>query len=1078
MLSALHVCSSWRPPLTWCRMLYIKQQRLQSYSKFSKGNNDHEKQFESNSSRNERKFEQKSSRRNLDYERYFEPKSSRRNIGHERYFEPKSPRGSSDHQRYFEPKSPRGSSDHQRYFEPKSPRGSSDHQRYFEPKSPRGSSDHQRYFEPKSSRRNSDHEKYFEHNSSRRNSDHERYFEPKSIRRNSDHEKYFEPKSSRNSDHEKYFEPKFSRRNSDHEKYFESKSSRRNSDHEKYFEHNSSRRNSDHERYFEPKSSRRNSDHEKYFEHNSSRRNSDHERYFEPKSSRRNSDHEKYFEHNSSRRNSDHERYFEPKSSTRNSYHDNSFRRNVVRNDKEYPKRTDQNVYQEGKQPLRRKELLTYDNTEDEIEAEEMFKTEAESYHLRKDNRNLDSETHFETKSSAENLDYDRHIGPIYSKEKHSKKKKTVLPKDWSETFGTLLDENEQRKMEKSALVDNERYLEEMEKERKETAHIVNHVRLARYGRRHIPNWYARRIKTLGKEGKVREAIEVFETWMIKQDRVKPTGYEFSVIIDLLAQVGYIDKAFELYSLMGKLKIYIEDPIYTSLFNACANAPSNFQKEALKRIDSLHAKMLSHGRQPTYITRMAIIKAYGMNGDINKAFRVADEAFEMGASVDLMNNLLIACISDKEAGFRHAVVAWRKFRELGIKPKLASYKLLLHAVDVCGIGEPLLVDKVLGISGGHNHARSTDSIKAIEARSKGRKFEKEGERNVQAFKEIDSLLTKYNMTFESNQGIVDDGNEDINKNNYDIDDESVKREHNIKDDIAFDEKVEKETMINKEWWQMDIFEGNVNTEIARREEVAELYESHVDLPNILDPNERLASVIQVKQIKKPEHRLALIGGVKGILESLKKDNLKPDRRVFTYLAQSAPAHLEDEIIDEMWARGMKPDVFFYNILLKKRGAQHDKDSAWALYSRLKHEEVVPDMKTFTCISTACRTHTDSLKILEDIDNAELQPNKFIFTALLNTKKVWFVSMKEILCRMEELDIKADKLLVRIIEKQIHRAKERIVSMEKDGKEEDKMAIEKLKTNLSWFLKFYDEWALKNVLEVEQHPWKHFMPKQQ
>ena len=37
---------------------------------------------------------------------------------------------------------------------------------------------------------------------------------------------------------------------------------------------------------------------------------------------------------------------------------------------------------------------------------------------------------------------------------------------------------------------------------------------------------------------------------MIKQDRVKPTGYEFSVLIKLLSDVGYTEKAFELYRMV------------------------------------------------------------------------------------------------------------------------------------------------------------------------------------------------------------------------------------------------------------------------------------------------------------------------------------------------------------------------------------------------------------------------------------------------------------------------------------------------------------------------------------------------
>ena len=49
----------------------------------------------------------------------------------------------------------------------------------------------------------------------------------------------------------------------------------------------------------------------------------------------------------------------------------------------------------------------------------------------------------------------------------------------------------------------------------------------------------------------------MFETWMIKQDRVKPTGYEFSVLIKLLSDVGYTEKAFELYRMVMFLFFFV-----------------------------------------------------------------------------------------------------------------------------------------------------------------------------------------------------------------------------------------------------------------------------------------------------------------------------------------------------------------------------------------------------------------------------------------------------------------------------------------------------------------------------------------
>ena len=42
-------------------------------------------------------------------------------------------------------------------------------------------------------------------------------------------------------------------------------------------------------------------------------------------------------------------------------------------------------------------------------------------------------------------------------------------------------------------------------------------------------------------------AIEVFDKWMIERDRVKPTHYEYGILITLLGRAGYLHKAFNLF---------------------------------------------------------------------------------------------------------------------------------------------------------------------------------------------------------------------------------------------------------------------------------------------------------------------------------------------------------------------------------------------------------------------------------------------------------------------------------------------------------------------------------------------------
>ena len=44
------------------------------------------------------------------------------------------------------------------------------------------------------------------------------------------------------------------------------------------------------------------------------------------------------------------------------------------------------------------------------------------------------------------------------------------------------------------------------------------------------------------------EAIDMFETTMLKEDRVEPNRYVFTVLIGVLGRVGYTKKTFQLFN--------------------------------------------------------------------------------------------------------------------------------------------------------------------------------------------------------------------------------------------------------------------------------------------------------------------------------------------------------------------------------------------------------------------------------------------------------------------------------------------------------------------------------------------------
>ena len=106
---------------------------------------------------------------------------------------------------------------------------------------------------------------------------------------------------------------------------------------------------------------------------------------------------------------------------------------------------------------------------------------------------------------------------------------------------------------------------------------------------------------------------------------------------------------------MKKFGLEPEDPTYTALFNACSNSP--WKVDGLTRAKHLHDLMLEKGYEPNTTTSHAMIKAYGVCGDIQQAFVVMDEMLAAGLkpNAETFSFLLMACISDREAGLKHAI---------------------------------------------------------------------------------------------------------------------------------------------------------------------------------------------------------------------------------------------------------------------------------------------------------------------------------------------------------------------------------------------------------------------------------------
>lgn len=180
-------------------------------------------------------------------------------------------------------------------------------------------------------------------------------------------------------------------------------------------------------------------------------------------------------------------------------------------------------------------------------------------------------------------------------------------------------------------------------------AQVPKHLKLR-------PGQYIRIMKNHLEKGDLKSAVEVLD--MMKAVRDKPSEYMYRLLITSLAdKEGNLEKAFQLFFQLKKSNQKINNKMFTSLVNACANSKNKIK--AIEQLEYLREYFIKHQIPLNEIHYNAMIKAYGHHGYIFEAFQLVDEMRDkkMSTGVDTFNNLLNATISCKDSGVRYALVS-------------------------------------------------------------------------------------------------------------------------------------------------------------------------------------------------------------------------------------------------------------------------------------------------------------------------------------------------------------------------------------------------------------------------------------
>ncbi|XP_011195737.2 pentatricopeptide repeat-containing protein 1, mitochondrial [Zeugodacus cucurbitae] len=414
---------------------------------------------------------------------------------------------------------------------------------------------------------------------------------------------------------------------------------------------------------------------------------------------------------------------------------------------------------------------------------------------------------------------------------------------------------------------------------------------------------YARLIKSHLSERRLKDAIAVVEVQMLKQDRTKPDAYIYNLLISGCAKAGYTRKAFNLFTKMRQRGLRVKGGTYTSLFNACANAPSTVY--GIEQANRLREIMLEKGYEPNVKNYNAMIKAYGRCGDVKTAYVLADELMEkqLPLNNDTFNFLLQACASDLDFGFRHCLLTWHKMLQHGLKPDYYTFNTVLRCVRDCGFGDLNTMEKVL----------------------------------QQICEERNELLTASTSAEEKKLLPGDESST-----------------------ITLD--VEK---------QSSVIEIKNNAE-------------QLEMPNLLAAQPHLGSLVSLAEVSCPHERFLLLGGLSGFMNLMKECKVTPDIETFTTLLEVIPPTYaaEKQLLSYVRKIGLKADIDFFNILIKKRSMRFDYEGAKEVMSMIRTAGLEPDIVTYGVLALGCQTEVESRELLQQMREKGIRMNIQILGAML------------------------------------------------------------------------------------------------
>ncbi|KAM6424235.1 pentatricopeptide repeat-containing protein 1, mitochondrial isoform 1-T2 [Liasis olivaceus] len=611
---------------------------------------------------------------------------------------------------------------------------------------------------------------------------------------------------------------------------------------------------------------------------------------------------------------------------------------------------------------------------------------------------------------------------------------------DADESFGLLTQKYSSRRFFRATSADFHNLRLQTEDEEEEEPEIK-----PRQGRRNTPYWYFLQCKALIKENKLAEALDLFEVQMLKEERLWPEERNYTVLIGGCGRVGYLKKAFRLYNDMKKRDLTPTLATYTALFNACAESP--WRDSGLQSALKLRQQLIQKGVELNPIAYRALLKVCALCSDLHMCFDVLKEMVGKGHQIttDTFNVLLMGCINDKEDGFRYALQVWQQMAKLDLKPDRYTYNLMLTAAKYCGLGDPGVASKLLL---GPSEERPT-ILRLNSGREQGTKGQRRKRDNVPALVSLNVEALEKRM-FPENDTKTEkhDGNRD-----------STEDCTKPKTSDSFD--------LSGCVTDRSLVISDQNQLVPESTEEKSFLEPTFPFPNLLDLQSPGPDVISLGTVATPADRLALMGNMEGFLKKMKDDKVAGNIRTFILLAENVEPDSPSEasLLTVMEENSVKPNVAFFNTLIRKKSKRTDLEGAKSWLPLMMKKGVSPDLYTFCNLAIACRRREDGMQLLSDMKRSGIKPNVQIYGALINAavKRLHYTYLIEILKDMSRNQVAPNEIIIN----QLEFAAQYPPNFDKYQKRD--RYLEKI----DGFRAFYFRWLKWMPGEETSHPWAKY-----